>query len=63
MCSPALNLELQLDWLKQKGAIKRVLFLDTHQHQYRGTLVIDERKRQTCQSFTVYLRVGVLSYF
>ncbi|XP_023700313.1 integrin alpha-8 [Paramormyrops kingsleyae] len=52
----ALNVELQLDWLKQKGAIKRVLFLDTHQHQYRGTLVIDERKRQACHSFTVYLR-------
>ncbi|KAG7469998.1 hypothetical protein MATL_G00134920 [Megalops atlanticus] len=54
--SVALNIELQLDWLKQKGAIKRVLFLDTHQHQHRGTLFIDKRKSHTCQNFTVYLR-------
>ncbi|XP_064195334.1 integrin alpha-8 [Anguilla rostrata] len=51
-----LNSELQLDWLKQKGAIKRVLFLDTHQHQHHWALVIDKRKSQTCRSFTVYLR-------
>ncbi|KAJ8411668.1 hypothetical protein AAFF_G00164760 [Aldrovandia affinis] len=52
----ALRTELQLDWLKQKGAVKRVLFLDTHQHQHHGTLVIDKRKSQTCQSFIIYLR-------
>uniref|UniRef100_W5MWS7 Integrin subunit alpha 8 n=1 Tax=Lepisosteus oculatus TaxID=7918 RepID=W5MWS7_LEPOC len=52
----ALNTELQLDWLKQKGAIKRVLFLDTHQHQHRLTFILKRRTPTKCQNFLVYLK-------
>ncbi|KAI1885477.1 hypothetical protein AGOR_G00204100 [Albula goreensis] len=52
----ALNIQLQLDWLKQKGAVKRVLFHDTQQHQYHGTLIFDRRKSQMCRNFIIYLR-------
>uniref|UniRef100_A0A8C9VCV5 Integrin subunit alpha 8 n=1 Tax=Scleropages formosus TaxID=113540 RepID=A0A8C9VCV5_SCLFO len=52
----ALNAELHLDWLKQKGAIKRVLFLHNNQHHHQGKLVIDKRKKQECQNYPIYLR-------
>uniref|UniRef100_A0A8C4SYB3 Integrin subunit alpha 8 n=1 Tax=Erpetoichthys calabaricus TaxID=27687 RepID=A0A8C4SYB3_ERPCA len=51
-----LLIELNLDWLKQKGAIKRVLFLDTHQHQQIFRLRIENRNPQKCQNFIIYLR-------
>uniref|UniRef100_A0A8C4XDP0 Integrin subunit alpha 8 n=1 Tax=Erpetoichthys calabaricus TaxID=27687 RepID=A0A8C4XDP0_ERPCA len=54
--SPDLLIELNLDWLKQKGAIKRVLFLDTHQHQQIFRLRIENRNPQKCQNFIIYLR-------
>ncbi|XP_039592315.1 integrin alpha-8 [Polypterus senegalus] len=51
-----LLIELNLDWLKHKGAIKRVLFLDTHQHQQIFRLRIENRNPQKCQNFIIYLR-------
>ncbi|XP_030641281.1 integrin alpha-8 [Chanos chanos] len=52
----ALQMDLQLDWLKQRGAVKRILFLDSLQHHRNQLLVLGTRDRQKCQSFTVYLR-------
>ncbi|XP_063463352.1 integrin alpha-8 isoform X1 [Pan paniscus] len=48
--------EVQLDSLKQKGAIKRTLFLDSHQAHRVFPLVIKRQKSHQCQDFTVYLR-------
>ncbi|XP_068013072.1 integrin alpha-8 [Melanerpes formicivorus] len=48
--------ELQLDSLKQKGAVKRTLFFDYHQsHQY-FSIAIKRQKQLHCQDFLVYLR-------
>ncbi|XP_016059422.1 PREDICTED: integrin alpha-8 [Miniopterus natalensis] len=51
-----LTAEVQLDSLKQKGAIKRTLFLDNHQPHVTFPLVIKQQKSRQCQDFTVYLR-------
>uniref|UniRef100_A0A2K5DV49 Integrin alpha-8 n=1 Tax=Aotus nancymaae TaxID=37293 RepID=A0A2K5DV49_AOTNA len=48
--------EVQLDSLKQKGAIKRTLFLDNHQAHRVFPLVIKQQKSHQCQDFIVYLR-------
>ncbi|XP_069815574.1 integrin alpha-8 [Dendropsophus ebraccatus] len=51
----AMKAELELDWLKQKGAVKRTLFQDrTAHHTFQMTLG-KEAGRQ-CQRFLVYLR-------
>ncbi|XP_030055842.1 integrin alpha-8 [Microcaecilia unicolor] len=47
--------ELELDWLKQKGAIKRTLFLDNHQSQHTFSIVITKQEHTRCQNFVVYL--------
>ncbi|XP_041101408.1 integrin alpha-8-like [Polyodon spathula] len=54
--SVALNTELHLDRLKQKGAIKRILFLENAQYQYTFQLLVEKRKPQACQNFVVYLK-------
>ncbi|XP_064410832.1 integrin alpha-8 [Latimeria chalumnae] len=51
-----LNAELQLDWLKQKGAIKRTLFLDYQQSQLTFSLEIRRERQRKCQNYVVYLR-------
>ncbi|XP_024433777.1 integrin alpha-8 [Desmodus rotundus] len=51
-----LTAEVQLDSLKQKGAIKRTLFLDNHQSHLTFPLVIRGQKSRQCQDFMVYLR-------
>nr|KAF6387090.1 integrin subunit alpha 8 [Myotis myotis] len=51
-----LTAEVQLDSLKQKGAIKRTLFLDNHQSHFIFPLVIKQQKSHQCQDFMVYLR-------
>uniref|UniRef100_A0A8I3WGA9 Integrin alpha-8 n=1 Tax=Callithrix jacchus TaxID=9483 RepID=A0A8I3WGA9_CALJA len=48
--------DVQLDSLKQKGAIKRTLFLDNHQAHRVFPLVIKRQKSHQCQDFIVYLR-------
>uniref|UniRef100_A0A4X1U8Y6 Integrin alpha-8 n=1 Tax=Sus scrofa TaxID=9823 RepID=A0A4X1U8Y6_PIG len=51
-----LSAEVQLDSLKQKGAVKRTLFLDNHQSHRIFPLVVKGQKSLQCQDFTVYLR-------
>ncbi|KFW71741.1 Integrin alpha-8, partial [Pygoscelis adeliae] len=48
--------ELQLDSLKQKGAVKRTLFFDYHQSHHYFSIVIERHKQLHCQDFLVYLR-------
>uniref|UniRef100_A0A8C1XWC1 Integrin, alpha 8 n=1 Tax=Cyprinus carpio TaxID=7962 RepID=A0A8C1XWC1_CYPCA len=38
----ALRMDLQLDWLKQRGAVKRILFMDSHQHHRTQKLVLGQ---------------------
>ncbi|XP_077346975.1 integrin alpha-8 [Lithobates pipiens] len=51
-----LNADLELDWLKQKGAVKRTLFLDYNNAQHTFKLVVGREKETQCQNFDVYLR-------
>ncbi|XP_051871614.1 integrin alpha-8 [Pristis pectinata] len=51
----ALNANLQLDKLKQKGGIERTLFLNYHQPQHTFQLVLNKLERSTHQEFVVYL--------
>ncbi|XP_053083807.1 integrin alpha-8 [Pangasianodon hypophthalmus] len=51
-----LNMELQLDSLKQRGAVKRVMFLDSHQHHRSLQMFLGQRERQQCLNHTIYLR-------
>uniref|UniRef100_A0A8C1DF93 Integrin subunit alpha 8 n=1 Tax=Cyprinus carpio carpio TaxID=630221 RepID=A0A8C1DF93_CYPCA len=50
------KMDLQLDWLKQRGAVKRILFTDSHQHQRTQQLVLGQGDRQHCHNYSVYLR-------
>ncbi|XP_051007269.1 integrin alpha-8 [Acomys russatus] len=52
----ALRAEVQLDFLKQKGAIKRTLFLHNHQSHLIFPFVVERQKFFHCQDFMVYLR-------
>uniref|UniRef100_A0A8C1Q948 Integrin, alpha 8 n=1 Tax=Cyprinus carpio TaxID=7962 RepID=A0A8C1Q948_CYPCA len=54
--SIALRMDLQLDWLKQRGAVKRILFMDSHQHHRTQKLVLGQGDRQHCHNYSVYLR-------
>ncbi|XP_062841312.1 integrin alpha-8 [Trichomycterus rosablanca] len=54
--SVALNMEMQLDRLKRRGAVKRILFLDINQHHRSQQLILSQRDRQKCINHTVYLR-------
>ncbi|KFU94141.1 Integrin alpha-8, partial [Chaetura pelagica] len=48
--------ELQLDSLKQKGAVKRTLFFDNHQSHHYFSIETQRQKQLHCQDFLVYLR-------
>ncbi|KAM8980889.1 integrin alpha-8 [Sarcophilus harrisii] len=52
----ALIAEVQLDSLKQKGAIKRTLFRDNHQPQLVFSLLINQHQSLQCHDFIIYLR-------
>ncbi|XP_036044609.1 integrin alpha-8 isoform X2 [Onychomys torridus] len=52
----ALVAEVQLDFLKQKGAIKRTLFLHNHQSHLTFPIVMKQQKSPHCRDFIVYLR-------
>uniref|UniRef100_A0AAY3ZW92 Integrin subunit alpha 8 n=1 Tax=Denticeps clupeoides TaxID=299321 RepID=A0AAY3ZW92_9TELE len=54
--SIALQTELQLDWLKQRGAVKRVLFINSRQHQLNHLLVLSNRDQHLCYNHTIFLR-------
>ncbi|XP_018421764.1 PREDICTED: integrin alpha-8 [Nanorana parkeri] len=51
-----LNADLELDWLKQKGAVKRTLFLDSGIAQNTFDVVVGREKETQCKNFLVYLR-------
>ncbi|XP_036615749.1 integrin alpha-5 [Trichosurus vulpecula] len=50
------TVELQLDWQKQKGGIRRALFLASQQASYTQTLFIQNGAHEECQEMKIYLR-------
>ncbi|XP_023378641.1 integrin alpha-8 isoform X2 [Pteropus vampyrus] len=51
-----LTAEVELDSLKQKGAVKRTLFLDNRQSRLVFPLATKRQGSRQCRDFTVYLR-------
>ncbi|XP_041961815.1 LOW QUALITY PROTEIN: integrin alpha-8 [Alosa sapidissima] len=51
-----LQAELQLDWLKQRGGVKRVLFWDSRLPQLRQSITLGQQDKQHCLNYTVFLR-------
>ncbi|XP_037395176.1 integrin alpha-V [Pygocentrus nattereri] len=49
------QVELTLDRLKQKGAIKRVLFMHTQQPQYTKFTTVSNGQRPSCEELQAYL--------
>ncbi|KAM8975256.1 integrin alpha-5 [Pelodytes ibericus] len=54
--SIGINVELQLDRLKQKGAVKRALFLKTQQPSLVQTIHLLNGGREECRNMKIYLR-------
>uniref|UniRef100_A0A8D0TV05 Integrin alpha-5 n=1 Tax=Sus scrofa TaxID=9823 RepID=A0A8D0TV05_PIG len=50
------TVELQLDWQKQKGGVRRVLFLASRQATLTQTLLIQNGAREDCREMKIYLR-------
>ncbi|XP_074081829.1 integrin alpha-5 isoform X2 [Macrotis lagotis] len=50
------TVELQLDWQKQKGGIRRALFLASQQASYTQTLLIQNGAHEECREMKIYLR-------
>lgn len=50
-------MELQLDWQKQKGGVRRALFLASRQASLTQTLIIQNGAREDCREMKIYLRV------
>ncbi|XP_059041070.1 integrin alpha-5 isoform X1 [Mustela lutreola] len=50
------TVELQLDWQKQKGGVRRALFLASRQATLRQTLLIQNGAREDCREMKIYLR-------
>lgn len=50
-------MELQLDWQKQKGGVRRALFLASKQATLTQTLLIQNGAREDCKDMKIYLRV------
>lgn len=50
-------MELQLDWQKQKGGVRRALFLASRQATLTQTLLILNGAREECRDMKIYLRV------
>uniref|UniRef100_A0A8C0L430 Integrin subunit alpha 5 n=1 Tax=Canis lupus dingo TaxID=286419 RepID=A0A8C0L430_CANLU len=50
------TVELQLDWQKQKGGVRRALFLASRQATLTQTLLIQNGAREDCREMKVYLR-------
>lgn len=51
-------MQLQLDWQKQKGGVRRALFLASRQATLTQTLLIQNGAREDCREMKIYLRVG-----
>ncbi|XP_069585550.1 integrin alpha-8 [Ranitomeya imitator] len=52
----AMKANLELDWLKQKGAVKRTLFRDYGAAQHSFTMILGKDTGKLCLDFVVYLR-------
>ncbi|XP_016073485.1 PREDICTED: integrin alpha-5 [Miniopterus natalensis] len=50
------TVELQLDWQKQKGGVRRALFLASKQATLTQTLLIQNGAREDCREMKIYLR-------
>ncbi|XP_037370808.1 integrin alpha-5 [Talpa occidentalis] len=50
------TVELQLDWQKQKGGVRRALFLASRQPTLIQTLLIQNGAREDCREMKIYLR-------
>ncbi|XP_067891679.1 integrin alpha-V [Heterodontus francisci] len=50
------NVELQLDKLKQKGAIKRAMFLHHSLSSYKKKMKVENSRRKVCEELIAYLR-------
>ncbi|XP_036312772.1 integrin alpha-5 isoform X3 [Pipistrellus kuhlii] len=50
------TVELQLDWQKQKGGVRRALFLASRQATLTQTLLIQNGAREDCSEMKIYLR-------
>uniref|UniRef100_A0A452S8C9 Integrin subunit alpha 5 n=1 Tax=Ursus americanus TaxID=9643 RepID=A0A452S8C9_URSAM len=50
------TVELQLDWQKQKGGVRRALFLASKQATLTQTLLIQNGAREECREMKIYLR-------
>ncbi|XP_058867350.1 integrin alpha-5 [Acipenser ruthenus] len=50
------NVELQLDRLKQKGAVKRALFLQSRQPSLQQTISVQNGLGEICREMKIYLR-------
>lgn len=62
LCVPEFQVEVQLDSYKhkQKGAVKRVLFLDSQQPLLHEKVMVRHGER-VCNHTKIYLRVRALS--
>lgn len=56
-CVIVFNVEVQLDQLKQKGAVRRALFLDTQQASLQRKLKVPNEAK-VCHETKIYLRVS-----
>lgn len=54
-------MELHLDHLKQKGAIKRALFLHSRQPHLAQTIKVHNGALEECREMKIYLRVSGVS--
>lgn len=50
------NVELQLDKLKQKGAIKRAMFLHSSLSSHEKKMKVENNRRKVCEELEAYLR-------
>lgn len=50
-------MELQLDKLKQKGAIKRAMFLHSSLSSHEKKMKVENNRRKVCEELEAYLRV------
>ncbi|XP_053564244.1 integrin alpha-5 [Bombina bombina] len=54
--SIGIKVELQLDRMKQKGAVKRALFLEYHQPNLTQTISLSNGGKAECRDIKIYLR-------
>ncbi|XP_072010372.1 integrin alpha-8 isoform X1 [Engystomops pustulosus] len=52
----AMEVDLELDWLKQKGAVKRTLLRDYGTAHHTFSMILGKDSGKQCQDFVVYLR-------